>query len=92
MTSLLITVVGTAAALCSMASFAPQALKIQRERDASSVSLPMYIVTVVGFALWISYGLMLHSWPLVVSNLVCMILAAWVLALKFRFGTGKNGA
>ena len=50
----LIDVIGTGAALCSMGSFAPQALKIQREHDASSVSLPMYVVTVVGFALWVA--------------------------------------
>lgn len=92
MTSLLIDVIGTGAALCSMGSFAPQALKIQRERDASSVSLPMYVVTVAGFALWVTYGLMLRSWPLVASNFVCMALAAWILVLKFRFGTGNTAA
>jgi MtN3 and saliva related transmembrane protein len=91
MANLLINGVGTAAALCSMASFAPQALKIQRERDASSVSLPMYVVTVVGFALWIGYGVMLSSWPLVASNAVCLVLAAWILVLKFRFGMGEAG-
>jgi MtN3 and saliva related transmembrane protein len=90
MTSLLINVIGTGAALCSMGSFAPQALKIQRERDASSVSMPMYIVTVVGFTLWVTYGVLLRSLPLVASNLVCMALAAWILVLKLRFGAVEN--
>jgi MtN3 and saliva related transmembrane protein len=85
MTNLLLTVVGSGAALCSMSSFAPQALKIQRDRDATSVSLPMYAVTVVGFALWVAYGIMSRSWPLVGSNLVCLGLAAWILVLKFHF-------
>jgi MtN3 and saliva related transmembrane protein len=89
MADLLINAVGTGAALCSMGSFAPQALKIQRERDASAVSLPMYVVTVIGFALWVAYGTMLGSWPLVGSNLVCLGLAAWILCLKFRFGSQK---
>jgi MtN3 and saliva related transmembrane protein len=92
MTSVLVTVIGTGAALCSMASFAPQALKIQRERDASSVSLPMYIVTVVGFVLWVAYGAMLQSWPLAGSNLVCLALSAWILVLKFRFGKDSHAA
>jgi MtN3 and saliva related transmembrane protein len=91
MASLLITVVGSGAALCSMSSFAPQALKIQRERDASSVSLRMYLVTVAGFALWVAYGVMLGSWPLVGSNLVCLALAAWILTLKFRFASREKG-
>jgi MtN3 and saliva related transmembrane protein len=77
--------VGVAAAACSMASFLPQAVKIIRERDASSVSLPMYVVTVAAFALWVGYGVLLGSWPLIGSNLVTLSLAALVLFLKLRY-------
>ena len=68
----LIDLVGTGAALCSMASFTPQLVKIWRERDASSVSLRMYAITVTGFALWITYGVLLKSWPVTVANSVCL--------------------
>jgi MtN3 and saliva related transmembrane protein len=83
------TVVGVAAALCSMSSFVPQIAKIVRERDAESVSLRMYAVTVTGFSLWIAYGAMTHSWPLVGSNSICLALSATILALKWRFSRGK---
>ena len=43
-------IVGFAAALCSMTSFVPQIVKIWRERDASSVALRMYVITVTGFS------------------------------------------
>jgi MtN3 and saliva related transmembrane protein len=79
-------VVGTGAALCSMTSFVPQIIKIVRERDASSVSLRMYAVTVTGFSLWITYGLMTRAWPIVGSNGVCLLLSATILALKWRLG------
>lgn len=78
-------VIGTGAALCSMASFIPQILKIRRERDASSVSLRMYAVTVTGFSLWIAYGVMIGSWPVIGSNLVCLVLSATILVLKWRY-------
>ena len=81
-------VVGTGAALCSMTSFVPQIAKIVRERDASSVSLRMYAVTVTGFSLWIVYGLMIGSWPIAASNVVCLALSATILALKWRFSRG----
>jgi MtN3 and saliva related transmembrane protein len=77
--------IGAAAAICSMTSFVPQIVKILRERDASSVSLRMYWVTVTGFTLWTIYGLLTLSWPVAVSNLVCLLLSAAVLALKWRF-------
>jgi len=76
---------GTAAALCSMASFTPQILKIWRERDASSVSLRMWLLTVTGFVLWTAYGVALGSWPVAVSNAVCLTLSAVVLGLKWKF-------
>lgn len=83
--SQLANIVGTAAALCSMTSFAPQIVKIWKERDASSVSLRMYLVTVAGFALWTVYGVLSGSWPVTVSNIVCLAMSGAVLALKWRF-------
>ena len=80
--------VGTGAALCSMVSFTPQIAKIWREKDASSVSLRMYVVTVTGFALWISYGVLIDSWPVAASNIVCLVLSGAILALKWRFRDG----
>lgn len=80
--------VGGAAAICSMSSFAPQLAKIWRERDASQISLRMYVVTVAGFSLWIAFGVLTRSWPVVGSNLVCLVLAAAILALRIRFGDG----
>jgi MtN3 and saliva related transmembrane protein len=77
--------VGVAAALCSMSSFVPQVVKIWRERDASSVSLRMYLVTVSGFSLWTVYGVLIGRWPLIGSNLVSLALSAAVLVLKLRF-------
>ncbi|MDO8800798.1 SemiSWEET family sugar transporter [Phenylobacterium sp.] len=77
--------VGTLAALCSMASFVPQIAKIWREKDATSVSLRMYVVTVTGFMLWIGYGVLIESWPVAASNTVCLILSGAILGLKWRF-------
>lgn len=82
---LIVSIVGTGAALCSMASFTPQIVKIWRERDASSVSLRMYVITVTGFSLWIAYGVMSGSWPVTMANTVCLILSGIILTLKWKF-------
>lgn len=80
-----INVVGTGAALCSMTSFTPQIFKIWREKDASAVSLRMFALTVTGFVLWTTYGVLLGSWPITLSNAVCLALSAVILGLKWRF-------
>lgn len=80
--------IGTAAGLCSMASFTPQLVKIAREKHAAGVSLRTYVVNVVGFVLWISYGVLLGSWPVAVSNAVNLLLAGAILVLRWRYGEG----
>ena len=85
MSDVLANVVGSAGTICSITSFAPQIIKIWKERDATSVSLRTYAVTVAGFALWILYGVMLGSWPVAVSNTVCLAMAGAVLIMKLRF-------
>jgi MtN3 and saliva related transmembrane protein len=85
-------VVGTAAALCSITSFAPQMLKIWKDKDASSVSLKTYSLTVTCFVLWTAYGVLTGAWPIVVANACALVMAAGVLGMKWRFsGQGRGG-
>lgn len=84
--------VGTAAGICSMASFTPQLLKVWREKDASSLSLRMYVVTVTGFTLWIVYGVLVTSFPVVLTNSVCLMLSSAILVLKWRFSRRERQA
>ena len=88
MSNLSANVVGTAAALCSIASFVPQIIKIWKDRDASSVSLKTYALTVTCFVLWTAYGVLTGAWPLIVSNAMALVMAAGVLAMKWRFRDG----
>jgi MtN3 and saliva related transmembrane protein len=79
--------IGGVAALCSTASFAPQAWKILRTGDVRSISLGMYVLTVTGFALWTGYGFLLAQWPLIAANAICLCLSAFILVMKWR---GRN--
>ena len=47
-------IIGGLATLASVICFTPQAWKVIRTRDTSSISAAMYAVTVVGFALWLT--------------------------------------
>jgi MtN3 and saliva related transmembrane protein len=83
---LLINVVGVAAGLCSMTSFVPQLVKIWRARDASGISLRMFAVTALAFTLWTTFGLLQNSWPIAVSNGVCLMLVLVIVALRMKLG------
>lgn len=76
---------GYVAATLTTLSFVPQALQIIRSKDTRGISLPMYAAFTLGIAFWIAYGVFLHSWPMIASNLVTLALAATILALKMRY-------
>lgn len=85
MSDLIANAVGTAAALCSITSFAPQMIKIWKEKDASAISLKTYSLTVSCFILWTIYGVMTEAWPVTVANACALVMAAGVLTMKWRF-------
>jgi MtN3 and saliva related transmembrane protein len=74
-----ITVVGAAAAFCSMASFIPQAWKIISSRDTDGLSAPMYVLTISAFGLWLCYGILRNDWALMIPNVICLAVAAFIL-------------
>jgi len=77
----LVTIVGFLAALASTISFSPQAWKIIKSRDTEGISAVSYAITTAAFALWLAYGIMLGRWPLILSNGICFLLAAFILAM-----------
>jgi len=76
------TLLGGAATMASVISFTPQAWKIIRTRDTRSISTGTYVLTVLGFSLWLGYGLLLGQWPLIATNAICLALSAFILTMK----------
>ncbi|MBE2210726.1 MAG: SemiSWEET transporter [Xanthomonadaceae bacterium] len=78
--------IGYVAATLTTVAFVPQAIKTIRTRDTRGISLGMYVVFTVGIACWFGYGLVLQSWPMIVSNVITFVLSATILAMKLRHG------
>src|SRR5665213_2021709 len=75
---------GIAAGCCSTASFAPQVLKAWREGDTHAISKRMYVITVAAFGLWIAYGVMIGSAPIMIFNTLSLLMSGSILLLKVR--------
>jgi MtN3 and saliva related transmembrane protein len=78
-------VIGYLAALLTTCSFVPQAWLTFRTRDVKGISLGMYSVFACGVALWLTYGVLLAAWPIVVANTITLALALAILAMKLRY-------
>lgn len=76
---------GLVAGTLTTAAFVPQVVKIWRTRSTHDISLGMFSLFNAGLLLWLGYGILIGSVPIVVSNLVTLALALTILFFKLRY-------
>ena len=76
-----------AGTLCTLA-YLPQALHSFRTKSVSDISLMMLVSLNIGLLLWVAYGVMIRSLPLILPNAVTFYLAFPLLVMKLRFQEG----
>jgi MtN3 and saliva related transmembrane protein len=81
--------IGPLAAATSVASFAPQAWKVIRERNTEGLSVGMYALTVLAFVLWAVFGILKTEWAIIVPNTLCMLLSAFIMVMILLPHEGK---
>ncbi len=76
---------GSIAATLTTISFIPQVWQIWKTRHAKDISLGMYAIFTCGVAMWLAYGILLNSWPIIIANSITVCLAGAVLWMKLHF-------
>ena len=80
----MIDIIGLVAAFLTTISFLPQVIKTVKTRDTSGISLLMYLVFVLGVTLWLAYGILLKNKIIILANLITLVLAGVILAIKVK--------
>lgn len=78
--------IGLMAATCTTVSFVPQLIRVWRLRSAREISLTMFLVFSLGVFLWLLYGILIHSLPVMLANGATLALSLAILGMKIRFG------
>ena len=78
--------VGLVAGVLTTVAFVPQVLRTWRTGTAQDFSLNMLLLFVAGVALWLVYGLLSRSAPMVLANAATLLLASYILLVKVRRG------
>lgn len=79
-------IIGMIAAVSTTLAFVPQALKVIQTKQTKDLSLPMYIILSVGLALWLTYGILITDWPIILANTITLIFTLTILVLKIKHG------
>jgi len=81
----MIEIIGLVAGLLTTTAFIPQVWKIYRTKSGKDISAKMFSLFSAGIVLWLVYGILLRSLPLILSNAVTLVLSLTIIALKLRY-------
>jgi len=82
--SWMVEAVGFVAGTLTTASFVPQVIKTVRSKSTKDISLAMWLMFSIGVGVWVVYGVLTHSFAIILTNVITLVLAGTVLALKLQ--------
>ena len=83
--------IGLIAGLLTTTAFIPQVLKIYRTKSGKDISGRMFSILSAGIVLWLIYGILVRSVPLILTNAVTLVLSLAIIALKIRYRQRARG-
>jgi MtN3 and saliva related transmembrane protein len=87
-----INIFGTAAAICMIFGYLPQAIHTIRTRETDAIAMPTFLLMGLGSVFFVLQGFFYKpmNWPLIVTNLITFICSAIVFGIKMYNDHFKN--
>jgi MtN3 and saliva related transmembrane protein len=79
------TLLGYAAGALTTIAFVPQVIRTWKTKSAKDISLGMFITFCLGVSLWLLYGIILHSLPVIIANAAVLALSMVILVMKLKY-------
>jgi len=77
--------IGFAAGTLTTVSFMPQVIKTWKIKETKDISLAMFLILAIGMILWLWYGILIKSFPVIIANLVSVVLCLIMIIFKLRY-------
>ncbi|MBV8117363.1 MAG: PQ-loop repeat-containing protein [Candidatus Eremiobacteraeota bacterium] len=82
----MIEILGYIATVVVAATQVPQLVKTVRTHDVEGLSRRTYALIVLGSALYVPYGVAIHSIPIVITNAWVVVVAGTIFGYIVRYG------
>lgn len=77
---------GMLAGTLTTIAFLPQLIRTWQSKSTKDISLGMFLIFTGGVVLWLIYGVLINSLPVMLANGLTFLLASAILVLKIRYG------
>ena len=82
---MIVEVIGYVAGLLTTGSLVPEIYRTWKKKEARDLSFYWLGALSAGVALWIVYGVMIASFPVIIANVASLILCAIQIGLAIRY-------
>lgn len=83
-------VLGLVAGVFTTVAVIPQIYKAWKSKQVNDVSPGMFIVLLIGLALWVVYGVVQKDIPIIATNGLALTLNGFMLYLMVRYRNNKD--
>jgi MtN3 and saliva related transmembrane protein len=80
-----ISTLGFFAAFLTTTALLPQFYKTWKTKKTRDISLYSYAELSLGTSLWMSYGILINSYPLIIANAVSLVFSSSILFMKLKY-------
>ncbi|BFT65617.1 SemiSWEET transporter [Parvimonas parva] len=77
--------IGIVAACLTTFAFAPQVIKVMKDKNTKSLSLLMCFMQTIGIFLWLVHGIFIKDFALIFANSISFVMVAIILLYKIRY-------
>ena len=85
-----INIIGTAAAICMICGYVPQAYHTIKTRQTDAIAMPTFIMLGLGSVFFVIQGAMTGNWPLFVTNMITTIASVIIVIIKLHNDRAKK--
>ena len=82
----IVELIGYAAAFLATLAFLPQVIKSYKSKSTGDLSWGMLSLIASALFLWLVYGIMIFSMPLILEDAISLVLVLALVWIKIRYG------
>ncbi len=80
-----IQIFGFVSGIVTSSGMIPQLIKTWKTKEVEELSIKMFIIYLIGFLMWITYGIIQKDIPIVATNILSVIITIIMIFLKIKY-------
>lgn len=83
-------IIGYVAGILMSSTMLPQIIKSLKTKSVKDISLWMLIILIIGSFLWMIYGILINSLPIIIMDIVAVFINSAQLLIKIKYEKRSN--